>query len=1049
MKRFKYLTLAALVAFAACDETEEPTVAPPVTGAISGVVTIEGVGASGVTVTLSSGATATTDGSGAYTFSDVSAGAYTVTISGFASDATFTSTSKAATISTSGQVVTVNFDGSYIRTSAIIGSVAAGGMGLSGVTVSIGSSSTTTDSNGQYAFSGLRAGSYTVSISGWDSSQYTFSSTSTSVTLGVGESKVASFSGSVLTTAKIMGRMFLDENDKDDAFTAGLEDNLSVANVTITIEGGAVNNTWTVETDADGMYEVTDLAAGTYRVTIDDTDTDLPGNVAFGLTSNSQLVTVTTGATGTVNWPFDISQQTVKVYGFLGTDADVSTTPGPGITPIKSWTINLYDTQANASAGGATGRLGSVATDSNGEAIFRFARSLDVSPNSSETDQIVFAQVAGAPTATHALSGENIIEIKYNAKDSMAMAPDTFDALYNQLVVKAHAEESDADTLANWNFVLRQDKDSTFATTVTDATDANGDSYWTLAPGAAFPDTIWVRLSTTQAGAGGHGFTQAPTADEGMAAGRYLMYIWDGTTAAGDTVELGTAVVTYTDVDLIVNGHHERDDSTDTPTYTAGDDLTSIIATEVQLYNSAGTSVAGPIAGAATGLYDDGSTVTTVAGIATGTYTLRARSNDVNVVVLNDTIYTVDLDGSDQTVTFEPLKGGAGSSAFAIKTDNNTISGSVLADDGAATTAVKDVIVTLSPTSDNIQGTSTMVDTTDAAGAYSFTGVREGPYTVTVADIAGEWEFFDTLTTTSAPTTSGSSNNTDAHTAARELQGYGVTLTANFRPRDMNTTIQGAILNDRDNDGNTIDAGEALIGATIELYEDTDGDGVLDTGEPLVASTTTGDEGEYEFTGLKQGDYIVQAPTNANADITRGMSAAGVHTRTAAVTTSPTPAAAAPADGANNTDRVGTKDPAANNVMPSWDYTTDGTPNNISTTHFTFLNKGIGIVEGTVLEAGSGKAGVDVILTRCYNQGAAPSPPAAGACTTKVTGSEVKVQTDSNGDYTFTGVDEGVYMVETVPASVGLTAASNTYLVTIQQSASATDTETVPDITIS
>ena len=57
MKRFKYLTLAALVAFAACDEGEDTVVAPPVTGTISGVVTIEGTAASGVSVQLSSGAT--------------------------------------------------------------------------------------------------------------------------------------------------------------------------------------------------------------------------------------------------------------------------------------------------------------------------------------------------------------------------------------------------------------------------------------------------------------------------------------------------------------------------------------------------------------------------------------------------------------------------------------------------------------------------------------------------------------------------------------------------------------------------------------------------------------------------------------------------------------------------------------------------------------------------------------------------------------------------------------------------------------------------------
>ena len=63
MKRFKYLTLAALVAVAACDEGVDPVVTP-VTGIVTGVVTIEAVAAVGVTVTLSNGSVTTTDGAG-------------------------------------------------------------------------------------------------------------------------------------------------------------------------------------------------------------------------------------------------------------------------------------------------------------------------------------------------------------------------------------------------------------------------------------------------------------------------------------------------------------------------------------------------------------------------------------------------------------------------------------------------------------------------------------------------------------------------------------------------------------------------------------------------------------------------------------------------------------------------------------------------------------------------------------------------------------------------------------------------------------------------
>ena len=81
------------------------------------------MGAAGVTVTLSSGATAITTATGQFTFSNVPAGSYTITISGHSPAAAFLSLGETTTITTAGQVATVNFAGSLIRTSAIIGSV--------------------------------------------------------------------------------------------------------------------------------------------------------------------------------------------------------------------------------------------------------------------------------------------------------------------------------------------------------------------------------------------------------------------------------------------------------------------------------------------------------------------------------------------------------------------------------------------------------------------------------------------------------------------------------------------------------------------------------------------------------------------------------------------------------------------------------------------------------------------------------------------------------------------------------------------------------------
>ena len=159
---------------------EEGTAPPPV-GEIDGTVAIEGQGVDGVTVNLSSGAATTTSGGGHFSFTDVEGGTYTITISGYPADASFDQTSAEVTIASSGQKVTRNFTGAYIRTSSLMGQVTVEGKGLAGVTVSISGRSEAqmaTDENGQYEFTGLRAGNYTVEISGFDPTDVAFASTS-------------------------------------------------------------------------------------------------------------------------------------------------------------------------------------------------------------------------------------------------------------------------------------------------------------------------------------------------------------------------------------------------------------------------------------------------------------------------------------------------------------------------------------------------------------------------------------------------------------------------------------------------------------------------------------------------------------------------------------------------------------------------------------------------------------------------------------------------------------------------------------------------------
>ena len=121
MNRLKLLAAAMLLAAPiACGDEVLP---PPPTGSIDGLVSIEGQGIDAVSVTLSNGASATTANGGMFRFDGVEAGAYTVTISNYPADASFDQTSAAATISTDGETVTVDFPGTFIRTSSIMGTV--------------------------------------------------------------------------------------------------------------------------------------------------------------------------------------------------------------------------------------------------------------------------------------------------------------------------------------------------------------------------------------------------------------------------------------------------------------------------------------------------------------------------------------------------------------------------------------------------------------------------------------------------------------------------------------------------------------------------------------------------------------------------------------------------------------------------------------------------------------------------------------------------------------------------------------------------------------
>jgi hypothetical protein len=1006
------------------------------TASITGTVTIEGAAAAGVRATLSTGAVATTSATGAYSFGSLTAGTYTVTISGFPADAQFATLAQTVTITSAGSTVNANFAGTFIRTATLNGLVTVAGAGVGGVTVTLsgaGTATVNTDANGLYSFSALRAGTYTVTISGWNAGLFTFATTSGSVTLATGESASRNFAGAHVATAVISGSLFVDEMAPNGTFDTATEDRLAVAGIQIQAEGGAVNQTITTTTDATGNYSFTGLTAGTYRITIlgvtaAPLNAALPGNVAFRAgQATAELRTLAVGGTATVNWPFNISVQRV--------DARINLTPSltaAAGAPVTATTIRLYDTYANALANGgtlATGMIGTgTSTATPGVVTFRFNRALDLAPGGG-TDNVVFALVSTLP-ANHALLNSNVMEVRYNPKDSIQAAPDFFRARNQQIVLRVQATPiapRETVPLVDWFAELRRGAlaaDTAGAALATAVTNAQGIATFTRATPPSWPDTIWIRLQDNAQIGQIYPFTQIPSGTRATPVGRFLRFIWDGTIPASDTVMMGAERVRWSQAIVSTRVHRERDDSTGvTPLYSSGDNLTLVGSTDVRLFSvpAAGAPV---VLGVAV-VPGAGDGIVTFPGVATqANYQVRGRTTDANLRMVSDTLVAFTLDGSAQEVFINPLAGTAGNSTFAFKAANNRVEGTVRGTDLA--TNAQGIRVRVQAGPGNVGSTTDTTVVVAAGGTYA-TAFRllEGPYTITVADsvtaTGSVWSFLRTLTTTSALVSGthgegAAVSNTDARTARRLAQGYGNAAVANFMPDRMDTRILGNVVNDRDGDLTTLDPGEALEGAVVRLFRD--GSGTDVTYDTLIAEATTDINGRYSFTNLREGRYAIRwIDGGGNATVLRAIAK-----DSSVVTTGP-----AAGTGAQNTRTVGNQTHTATDFLPSWNYNNSSmTASAIGVPDFTFLFRNTTVQGTATTGAAVAVAGMTVSMRRCnVSTGAASPPPAvaplpAGPGCSSYLGTTINTVTDATGRFIFTGLTEGVYEITPIPNTVGV-----------------------------
>ncbi len=888
-------------------------------------------GLSGVTVRLTSGGpdgilstaddvtqTTTTDSSGAYTFGNLLPGPYQIvksTPAGATSlaDSDGSNPNYIYAVLTAGQNLT-NQDFEMKPAGAVgdrvwldedgDGVQDAGEAGIANVKVTLtnGSQTTTTytDSNGNYVFAAVPLGVYTVSVDTASlpaglaaNPTYDEDGTGTAHTISVtvtaaGEHMTADFGYNWAPTADVTGstgtgaigdRVWIDADGDgvQDANEAGL------AGVTVTLytdpDGNGVYDTpaGTTTTDAAGAYIFDGLAAGAYGVAV----TPPTGYTPVG--DPDQPGVTCTACDNRTTTPIVLAPGDVYVnadFGYLP-DAGTSATIGDRI-----W----LDANANGTQdGGETGIPGvtvALIRDLNGNGIWDAGEPIVAAAITDANGDYSFT---GVPVADGLGTDDYLVWVNDTANVLAGLAP-----------------AYDRDGIATPNI-----------SAVTDLTPAGSllqDFGYTpagrLAGDGLIGDTIFLDRDNTGAYTAGEGLEgvtvklydstgatllAATLTDEngryyfaGLTDGTYVVKVDTGTLPAGLTNTYdpdstkdsqSTAVISGSAVDLT------RDFGYQGANRVAGTLWVDTNADGVL------NGEAGRFAGVTVALYDAvGNIVATTTTDANGNYSFAYLPNGTYRVDVTDRANVLD---------------GYWHSLGAANTDNNsqsdpltlTLTGSTditYADFGYyRAPASLGNFVWLDPDGDGIQesgepgiagvivtltitwpgGATTVVKTTtDSSGAYSFGNLLlDENFNGTTADGSTEPALSLAVATPAGHAPTAQNQGTDdaldadpSPVAAATTQGsadnsydFGF-----YQP----LTLAGTVWNDTLHRNNLQDADEpGVANVVVDLYADANNDNIPDS-STKVATSTTNAAGAYQFTNLAPGHYIVViAGSNFNA----------------------------------------------------------------------------------------------------------------------------------------------------------------------------------------
>ncbi|MDT7837383.1 SdrD B-like domain-containing protein [Aquabacterium sp. OR-4] len=837
-------------------------------------------GIAGVTVTLTGtndlgqvvSVTATTDANGFYSFANLRPGTYAVAETqpaGFL-DGKDTAGTTGGTVSNdllsaivlkSGDASSNNNFGE-LKGASIAGTVYhdvnndgsnAGEAGIPGTTVKLTgtddlgnavSVTTTTDANGNYSFTGLRPGSYTVAettpagyldgkdTAGTNGAAVTANDT-IAVTLGNGQSSVSNNFGEV-KAASLTGYVYQDAGN-DGVKGAG---EAGIAGVTVTLTGtndlGQVVSV-TATTDANGFYSFANLRPGTYAVAETQPAGFLDGKDTAGTTggtvSNDLLsaIVLKSGDASSNNNFGELKGASIAgtVYHDVNNDGS-----NAGEAGIPGTTVKLTGTDDLGNAVSVT-----TTTDANGNYSFTGLRPgsytvAETTPAGYLDGKDTAGTNGAAVTANDTIAvtlgnGQSSVSNNFGEVKAASLTGYVYQDAGND-GVKGAGEAG----IAGVTVTLTGTNDLGQVVSVTATTDANGFySFANLRPGTyAVAETQPAGFLDGKDTAGTTGGTvsndllSAIVLKSGDASSNNNFGELKGASIAGTV---------YHDVNNDGSNAGEAGIPGTTVKLTGTDDLGNAVSVTTTTDANGNYSF--------TGLRPGSYTVaeTTPAGYLDGKDT--AGTNGA-AVTANDTI-AVTLGNGQSSVNNNFGEVKAASLAGYVYFDAN--------DDGARTgeAGIPGATVTLTGTNDLGQPV-TLTTTTDANGAYNFSNLRPGTYTVTETQPAGYIDGKDT-----AGSTGGTVTNDVI--SAIVLKSGDASVENNFGEKVCLVDIGDKVWLDADKDG-LQDAGEKGVAGISVTLIGAGADGALGTADDTTRSTTTDANGNYLFQDVAHGTYKVR-----------------------------------------------------------------------------------------------------------------------------------------------------------------------------------------------